>query len=90
MINSICLIIPQSPFLLDERVFMHIGVLKVASVLRQKGCRVDVLDFAGVKEEDSNHILDIYMKENPKITTFGFTATTPQIPFAANLSSYIN
>jgi anaerobic magnesium-protoporphyrin IX monomethyl ester cyclase len=89
LINSICLIIPQSPFLLDERVFMHIGVLKVASVLRQKGCRVDVLDFAGVKEEDSNHILDIYMKENPKITTFGFTATTPQIPFAANLSAYI-
>ena len=29
--NKICLIIPPSPFLLDERVFMHIGILKVAS-----------------------------------------------------------
>ena len=31
--NKICLITPPSPFLLDERVFMHIGILKVASSL---------------------------------------------------------
>jgi len=31
--NNIVLITPPSPFLLDERVFMHIGILKVASSL---------------------------------------------------------
>ncbi len=32
----ICLIIPPSPFLLDERVFVQLGILKIASVLEQK------------------------------------------------------
>ena len=31
--ENICLVTPPSPFLLDERVFMHIGILKVASSL---------------------------------------------------------
>ena len=31
--ERICLIIPPSPFLLDERVFMSLGILKIAAVL---------------------------------------------------------
>ena len=32
--STVTLIIPPSPFLLDERVFVSLGVLKVAAVLR--------------------------------------------------------
>lgn len=87
--KNFCLIIPQSPFLLDERVFMHLGILKIASVLREAGIRVDVLDFAGVKEKDSQEILSLYIERNPEVTNFGVTATTPQIPSAVKLSSRI-
>ena len=34
--NKICLITPPSPFLLDERGFLHIGILKVAAVLERE------------------------------------------------------
>ena len=37
MITRICLITPPSIFLLDERVFMTLGILKVAAVLEQAG-----------------------------------------------------
>jgi anaerobic magnesium-protoporphyrin IX monomethyl ester cyclase len=87
--TKFCLIIPQSPFLLDERVFMHLGILKIASVLREGGCRVDVLDFSGVKEDDSQDILSLYIQDNPEVDNFGLTATTPQIPFAVKLSHRI-
>lgn len=44
----ICLIIPPSVFLADERVFIHIGVLKCAAVLEQLDYAVDVIDLSGV------------------------------------------
>ena len=46
---KICLITPPSPFLLDERVFMHIGILKVAASLEQANYEVDFLDLSGVE-----------------------------------------
>lgn len=48
MIPRICLIIPPSLFLLDERVFMSLGILKVAAVLEQEGVTVELLDLSGV------------------------------------------
>ena len=47
--KRICLITPPSPFLLDERVFMHIGILKVASSLEKAGHHIDFLDLSGVE-----------------------------------------
>ena len=47
--NKICLITPPSPFLLDERVFLHIGILKVAAVLEREGHKVDFIDLSGVQ-----------------------------------------
>jgi len=41
---AVCLIIPPSIFLLDERVFMTLGILKVAAVLEQRGIEVQMLD----------------------------------------------
>ena len=85
--QKVCLIIPPSPFLLDERVFMHIGVLKVASSLEEKGVGVDVLDLSGVKNIYS--VIDDYVKLKNDVTTFGITATTPQVPVATKICKHI-
>lgn len=85
--SSICLIIPPSPFLLDERVFMNIGVLKVASSLEEKGWSVDVLDLSGVK--NFLDVLTDYAKINSSSKVFGVTATTPQVPFAVKIANHI-
>ena len=47
--GPICLIIPSSSFLLDERVFMSLGILRIAAVLEQSGIVVHVLDLSGFK-----------------------------------------
>ena len=87
MDNSICLITPPSPFLLDERVFIHLGILKVASVLEREDVKVDFLDLSGV-----NNYLDVvdnYINSSGSSNTFGITATTPQVPNAVKLCKII-
>lgn len=87
MNKNICLITPPSPFLLDERVFMHIGILKVAAVLEAQGYKIDFLDLAGVSNLDG--VMEAYTEDNPEVTVFGLTATTPQVPFAFQISKLI-
>jgi len=86
-IKKICLITPPSPFLLDERVFMNIGILKVAAVLEQRDYKVDFMDLSGVS--NFSDVLNDYVKDpkNPKI--FGVTATTPQVPFAIKIAEVL-
>ena len=76
----VCLIIPPSGFLLDERVFPSLGVLKVAAVLEQAGVAVEVLDCSG---RDPDAI------ELPPADVYGITATMPQMPSAARLAHRI-
>jgi hypothetical protein len=47
--RSVCLITPPSAFLLDERVFVSLGVLKVAASLEAQDYRVNFLDLSGVE-----------------------------------------
>ena len=47
--RTVCLIIPPSAFLLDERVFVSLGVLKVAASLEAQRYRVNLLDLSGVQ-----------------------------------------
>jgi radical SAM superfamily enzyme YgiQ (UPF0313 family) len=74
---KVCLITPPSPFLLDERVFPSLGILKVGAVLERAGHQVDHLDLNGVTNyeeavKDYAGMAQIY----------ALTATTPQIPAA--------
>ncbi len=73
----VCLIIPPSSFLADERVFPFLGILKVAAQLRDNGNEVDVIDCSGYGNPDE--IVKKYIDEHPSVKTFGLTATTPQI-----------
>ena len=85
--QKICLVVPPSPFLLDERVFMHIGILKVASSLEKKGVSIDVLDLSGVK--NFLKVISDYMKSPDSSKVYGITATTPQIPVAVDICDHI-
>ena len=85
--NKICLITPPSPFLLDERVFLHIGILKVAAVLERENYKVDFIDLSGV--QNYLDVIQNYVKTNSDVEVFGLTATTPQIPNAVKISEII-
>lgn len=81
-IGRVCLIIPPSVFLLDERVFMSLGILKVAAVLEQAGIAVEVLDLSGVDNYEDvvrDHAL------TSSTACYGLTATTPQMPAATRI-----
>jgi radical SAM superfamily enzyme YgiQ (UPF0313 family) len=86
MAHPVCLIIPPSPFLLDERVFPFLGPLKIAAVLEEARWPVEVLDLSGIKNftdvvEDYAHIV--------ATRHFGITATTPQFPAAVRIATAI-
>lgn len=76
----VTLCIPPSGFLLDERVFASLGVLKVGAVLEQAGHAVDVLDLSGVA--DVRAAIGAHLRFHPA-DIYGLTATMPQMPSAA-------
>jgi len=63
---------------MDERVFISLGILKVAAVLEISGLQVEVIDLSGVKNYEEA-IYD-YCIRRPEIKWFGITSTTPQFP----------
>lgn len=84
--KSVGLIVPPSPFLLDERVFVSLGILKVASVLESAQVQVGVLDLSGVSNVEE--AVKAYL-EKAKIDWVGITVTTPQLPAAVKLAKII-
>ncbi len=86
MTQKICIVIPPSPFLLDERVFPFLGPLKVAAALEAAGVPVEVLDLSGYK-----NFADIVREHavNTQARVFGITATTPQLPAAVEIADAI-
>jgi anaerobic magnesium-protoporphyrin IX monomethyl ester cyclase len=82
----VTLVIPPSGFLLDDRVFPALGVLKVAAALEASGVDVDVLDLCGVV--DASDPLAAHL-ESHRSDVYGFTATMPQMPVAAALAAQV-
>lgn len=84
--KTVCLINPPSPFLLDERVFPSLGILKVAASLESAGHTVQLLDLSGVE-----NFLDVVGRflEESDTEYFGLTATTPQLPSVFRLLEVI-
>ncbi len=83
---TICLITPPSIFLLDERVFVNLGILKVASVLEKAGYPIEMLDLSGIEnfeEAIRDHV------RTSKAEMYGITSTTPQMPATAKLARAI-
>lgn len=84
--RKVGLIIPPSPFLLDERVFVSLGVLRVAASLEAHGVNVSVLDLSGVTNflEAVKTFININEYE-----WVGITSTTPQLPAAVSIAKCI-
>ena len=80
---KICLIIPPSPFLLDERVFPSLGVLRVAASLRSNGNDIELLDLSGISNYEE--VAMMHAQQSSAIW-FGLTATTPQMPAAKKIA----
>src|SRR5687767_10529358 len=80
---DICLVTPPSLFLLDERVFMNLGILRVAAVLEEAGHNVEMLDLSGI--ENYEDVAALHAKQS-KAKIFGLTATTPQLPTAFKIT----
>ena len=74
---KIGLITPPSPFLLDERVFVNLGILKVAAVLEDRGVLVEHVDLSGT-ENFLEAVQDYAAGTDAPVV--GITVTTPQLP----------
>src|SRR3954468_24612031 len=85
-VRSVCLITPPSAFLLDERVFVSLGVLKVAASLEAQNYQVNFLDLSGVE----NYLapLEDYLTACQDAAV-GITTTTPQLPSVMRIAETI-
>jgi anaerobic magnesium-protoporphyrin IX monomethyl ester cyclase len=80
---NVTFIIPPSGFLLDERVFVSLGVLKIAACL--EGSHLTrVIDCSGVAD-----YLALVTSQLEGVDVVGITATTPQLPAAVKIASAI-
>lgn len=71
-------VIPDSPFLIDQKVFPFLGVLYLSAVLKKRGEEVKVYDLA-----DQSEIPDI------EADVIGITATTPQFMRAVEIRNIL-
>jgi radical SAM superfamily enzyme YgiQ (UPF0313 family) len=86
MDKRICLVIPPAAFLLSQRVFMYLGILKIAAVLEKAEWKVEMLDLSGIS--NFNEVAIEHAKTS-KAKIFGFTATTAQVPVIIDIVNAI-
>ncbi|OGJ12703.1 hypothetical protein A3K62_01235 [Candidatus Pacearchaeota archaeon RBG_16_35_8] len=82
MSNDILLINPPSGFLIDQRVFLPLGVANIAAVARERGHRVNLIDLSDVDDYVGGVIQELKGKQYGAI---GITATSPQFYYAYRL-----
>lgn len=83
--KSVLLITPPSPYLLSDKAIVPLGILYVASMLREQGYLVEVLDLTGAKNYDKK-VLE-YAAKN--YDAYGLTATSPDLGQAINILNLI-
>ena len=86
MTLRICLVTPPSAFLLDERVFVSLGILKVGAVLEAAGHAVEHLDLSGVANYED--VARLHAASTPP-DYYAITATSPQMPAAMRINRAI-
>lgn len=84
--RNICLVIPPSIFLLDERVFVSLGIMRIAAVLENQGYGVEVVDLSGI--ENFQDAMRAHVRQS-NADVYGLTSTTPQLPAAVEVSEAI-
>jgi len=78
---SFALINPPSPFLINERVFPNIGLIRVATTMKKYSSHdIKVFDFAGWP----NYLEGVEEMAND-FDFFGISSTTPQFPYTMKI-----
>lgn len=77
---------PPSPFLIEERVFPSLGILRVATTASRYSENVKFLDLTNSKDYYKD--IDDYIIDN-KLNILCFTSTTPQIGLVMDLCRHI-
>lgn len=81
---KVVLLNPPSPFLIDQKSFVPLGLLALAGYLRERtGHEVQVIDLAN-QEDRLEQALDAVRGD-----VFGVSATTPQYPHARSILSLL-
>lgn len=83
---KILLVIPPSPFLIDEKAMPFLGIMSVATVIKKHNHGIELLDLSGHKDyltDFSHHI------KNNTYDVIGFTVSTPQYPYIVNMVTAI-
>lgn len=75
---KIKLINPPSPFLINERVFPNIGLVRVATQLKYSGYDCEIIDLTGNVNQ-----------KIPEADVYGFSSTTPQFPYTYRIHKTI-
>lgn len=83
---KVLFITPPSAFLLDERVFMSLGILKVAAACEAMSDDVTHLDLNGVQNPVDATVA--YLRDHPT-DAVALTATTPQMPAAYRIAQAV-
>ena len=84
--SPVLLITPPSLFLLDERVFMSLGILKIGAVLEKAGRHVEMLDLSGI--DNYLDALDAHLRVT-QAAAVAVTTTTPQLPAATLIAEHV-
>lgn len=75
---KVALIQPNSPFLINERVFPNMGIVRVGTQLKKDGHDVNIIDMSGRPKT-----------RIPKADVYGISSTTPQFPYAYDIHNNI-
>lgn len=85
--ERVALIIPPSCFLASEKVFISLGILRVAACLKEAGHPVSVLDLNGLS--NYSEVTENFCKETDA-KVFGLSVVTPQFPYSKKIVQIIN
>ena len=83
---KVLLVIPPSPFLIDEKAMPFLGIMSVATTIKKHHYKVSLLDLSGHKDYFSDFMEHI-KKESYDV--IGFTVSTPQYPYVVEMARVI-
>ena len=84
MDNEIVLFNPPSPFLINQKCFLPLGILYLAAVLEKNNIPVKVVDLAGCEDN-----LELALNNYPGRLVYGISSSTPQYPYAKKIKEII-
>src|ERR1039458_41402 len=84
--KRVLLVIPPSPFLIDEKAMPFLGIMSIATVIKKHNHKIDLLDLSGHKDYSIDFAEHI---KNNAYDIIGFSVSTPQYPYVVKMVNLI-